>query len=517
MTERRALALVAVLALLAMGLVVANGLVYDAAKFFLDDPRFQAPIDFGQLLTSTYWAGALWRPLTSLAYGVQALLGAAAHPAIAHSVSLLLYLLVVVVLTRWLITVSDDLIMATLAGALFAVHPVHVEVVASVVGQAELLASLGLIAGITVWHRAASEGVDRWTLPLLLGSQLLAALSKEQGFVLPILLLGQQLLLPVRLPREQALRLGRSLLLLVILLLLLRVVVIGAVGGETPLPFLAALGIVGRAVTVLGEMPTLVRLMLWPAHLQGEYGPPALQVGGPVALHHLLGVVWVMAAAVGFWKWRRSAPLAAYGVWWIVVTWLPTSSLVIPAGVMVAERLLFLPTIGLAMIVVGVSRTLPHAWCRRYSILLVVLLIPGFIRSVTRIPVWRDNERFFAAMTTDASLVYRAWYVRGIDAVARGDSVSGERDLRQAITLWRGNPVVHEALGQLLRGGGRCVEAIPIFRQGLTQDPARTQLRARLGECLLLVGDSSGAATVAREGIAIGQAEFGTLLRRAGE
>ena len=47
---------------------------------------------------------------------------------------------------------------AWLAAALFAVHPLHVEVVGNVVGQSELWAALFLLLAVTVFLRARSDG-----------------------------------------------------------------------------------------------------------------------------------------------------------------------------------------------------------------------------------------------------------------------------------------------------------------------------------------------------------------------
>lgn len=506
----------AVVGLLSMGLVVGNGLVYDAAQLLLHDPRYAAPVDWQALLTTTYWPTGLWRPVTSVLLGGQAALGGASHPIVFHLTSLVLYGAVVLAVVRLLQGWVPDSHAPLVAGLLFATHPVHVEVVASVVGQAELLAALGVLAGATIWHRAARDGITRSTIPLLLAAQCLAALSKEQGFVLPALLLGQHLLLERRLSRGDAFRLATPLALTVVMLLLIRTVVTGSLGGETPLPFLASLGATGRVATALGVVPGFVRLLMWPAHLQAEYGPPELDVGSAFTGQHLFGLVLLFAALAAFVRWRKSAPVAALGIWWVVVTWLPSSSLVFPAGVMLAERLLFLPSIGLAMVVAGAGAIVPVRLRRPVGYVALVVIVALGIRSVERISIWHSPERFFAAMTADAPRVYRAWHMRGVDAQFRGDSVEAERLFRRSLTIWNESPVVHEALGQLLRRGGRCAEAVPVMEEGLRHEPRRTQLRAKLGECLLQVGDSTRAAAVARGGIVIGQEEFRGLLEQAG-
>ena len=64
-----------------------------------------------------------------------------------------------------------------LAGLIFAVHPVHTEAVAGVVGRAELLAAVFFLSCLLVHQRRRSTSWT-WVSPVLAG---LAMLAKEQG------------------------------------------------------------------------------------------------------------------------------------------------------------------------------------------------------------------------------------------------------------------------------------------------------------------------------------------------
>jgi hypothetical protein len=516
MTNRRAIATAGVLAVLAMAAVVAGEFVYDAAAVVGRDPRLAPPVDWLALVERSYWPTGLWRPLTLIIFGLQASLTGGAVPLVFHLVSLALYLGVTVLLVRLLLGWGVAPTAALFAGALFAVHPLHVEVVASVVGQAELVTALGLLGGALVWQRASERGADGWTLPLLLLAQVVAVGGKEQGFVLPALLLGQQLLVPGRLERRRALELLTAVGLMAVLLLLFRALVTGSLAGESPTPYLAGLGAPWRAVTAVGVIPELLRLVVSPWRLQGEYGPPELMPAPPLLARHLLGLAIVALLVVATVRWRTRRPVAALGLWWAAVAWLPASSLVAPAGVLLAERLLFLPTIGVALVIAGVMPAGTAGIRRSLRIGLVAAVALLAARTITRIPVWHDPGRYFAQLTEDAPGVFRAWYVAGVQARDDDDLELAEARLRRALVLWDRDPVVHETLGQMLRTAGRCPDAVAVFREGLALEPGRTPLRAKLGECLLAIGDSVGARSLAREGLALGQEEFRPLLRRAG-
>ena len=166
MTERQPLSagygaiVTALLALATYLLALHNGFAFDDAVLIPRDARVTNG-ELGALITTSYWkdaAMALYRPLTSLTFGLD---WAAADGSAAwfHFTNVLWHMLasvlVYVLLLRYF-----DVGAALLGAALFAVHPVHVEAVANVVGRAELIAATMVLAGCVAWPRAivASRG-----------------------------------------------------------------------------------------------------------------------------------------------------------------------------------------------------------------------------------------------------------------------------------------------------------------------------------------------------------------------
>ena len=77
----------------------------------------------------------------------------------------------------------------TIAAALFAVHPVHVEAVANVAGQSELFVALLVVVALGLYVRSRASGALtplRW---IVIGALFAAAcLFKEHAIVLPVLI-----------------------------------------------------------------------------------------------------------------------------------------------------------------------------------------------------------------------------------------------------------------------------------------------------------------------------------------
>src|SRR5205823_3350435 len=76
--------------------------------------------------------------------------------------------------------------------------------------------------------------------------------------------------------------------------------------------------------------------------------------------------------------WRRKRQLEVYGLGWIAIAFLPVSNLLFSTGILIAERTLYLPSIGLALATGAALARLPGV---RVRILLAASVLAGGTRS----------------------------------------------------------------------------------------------------------------------------------------
>jgi hypothetical protein len=509
----------AVAVALAMGLSLRNGFVYDDLPAIVQNSRVTDPTQWHTIPQSPYWLGTLWRPLTVALYAAQWFLGHGA-PWLFHLTSLIGYCAVAVILFRLLEQLGVDRFGAAAAVLLFLAHPVHVEVVANGVGQAEIWVALALVAASLVYLRARQTGTEQRSLPALLACVTLGIMAKEQGFVAPLLLGGAEWLLP----RDRQERWPARIRLLVpatalaVLLFVVRGVLLDSTVGESPAIALRALSPIGRVVTFLGVIPEWFRLVVWPLHLQADYGPPGIPVGGAMTLRHWIGLALLVGWVVLFLRCKRRAPVVAFGVFWATIALAPVSNLLTPTGIVMAERVMFVPTIGFAIMAAAMIRR-EEGRATRGVILAAAVVAWGVMltaRSATRVSTWRTQEGFYADLTIDGSRAYRSWMAAAKYWDDVHDQPRAIADLRHALELWPHDYQVFERLGQMLRQDGRCGEAIPVFTTGLREDPSATStpLRARLIECLISERHWDAAEQTANDGVALGHEEFRGQLAR---
>ena len=184
---------IAAIALYAITLFAPINIYDDAFLVAGLDPRVHSPRLWTQFWTRDYFYNGidnLYRPLASQTLGLQWLLtGDRAWPF--HLVNILLNAGVCAAvgeLARRIAGWRTGLF----AALLFAVHPVHVEAVAEIIGRTELLCALGILCSIILFVRAPLTLARTFAIAAL---ALLAMLSKEPGMLLPLLLLAA---LPVR-------------------------------------------------------------------------------------------------------------------------------------------------------------------------------------------------------------------------------------------------------------------------------------------------------------------------------
>lgn len=403
------------------------------------------------ILSSPYWppphTDALYRPVASLMHAMQYALGGG-NPLAFRLGSMLLYALVALAV----LAVARRLLPPLLAVAvalLFAAHPVHVEATALGVGQSELLVTLLALVSVTRYldlrrREDGRLGIGDWAG---LGAiYLVACLTKEVGIVIPALLaLAEWSLRPAPDTSRKALVPGYVFLAAVAAVnLALRVAVLsGQDAAPSHADALEGLGVGGRILTMLPVVLHWVRLLAWPAHLQADYAPQEIAAATSVGAPQLLGLAVVALAVVAAIAARRRAPVITLGLGWMAVALAPVSNLLFASGIVLAERTLFLPSLGWLLVVGGAL-----AWWtgakgeeagRRWQPALVgalgLLVALGVGRSVTRFPSWRDDTTYALQAGLDAPRSWRAQLARAEVLYRSGSRAEGTATYRLAAEL----------------------------------------------------------------------------------
>lgn len=511
--ERLQLALLALLVLAAGGAFLLNGWVQDDAPRILYDARVREWSGLWSGFAQSYWPppskSGLFRPLAMTLFTLEWKLGGGAI-ALFRLGSLLWYGAAVVavwkVARRYLSETA-----AFIAATAFAVHPLHTEVLATAVDQAESAVVVFLALGLLVWADVTEGKRDvRRGTTMVIGCYLAALAFKENALIFPALLVAADLLLRrVDDLRAYARRRGAALAAIGAAGIGwwgYRAAILGSATGAAAAEGLRDTGFGARLVLMLGVIPEWGRLFLWPAALHADYAPrqidPDLGWGTPQLLGCAILLLYVLLLA---WSWRRERVLA-FALAWIGIALFPVSNVIVPTGVILAERTLFLASVGVVLALGAAVDRLRPRWegsreLRRGGLAIGgVLLLLAVVRDVTRAPDWRDAATFVQSQLRDSPKSWRAHTAAGIWAFEAGDRRRGEYELRTAIAIWPNHARPYHILADYYRGDALCVPAIPLYEAGLAREPDRPRQRLSATACLLWLGRYQDAAATARAG-----------------
>jgi hypothetical protein len=528
--------LVVLIAIAASVTGLVNGFTYDDIPIVVENPMVQELHSPWAYLTHSYWGpsrgNSLYRPVTVMAYALERAAGAGS-PLPFHLANIILYVvaaLAVLVLLRQLLSSGA----ALLGAAVWTAHPVHVEAVANVVGQSEMLAGIPLVIAVVLYVRDRSRGaLTRTTIVAICACLALALLSKEHGIVLPGLLVtaelsfrGRRFVTDAASDRSLG-KLAQWIALLLLSYFVVRFAILGGVLGDAPHPALEGLSFAERLWVMLGLVPDVARLLVWPARLYADYSPNTVPLLTSPQVGHLPGALILVAFVVSIIiAWRRDrSGIALFALLWFPVTFALVSNIVFASGVMIAERTLFLPSLSVSMLLGwGAMRLAPLLVHRATPLIRTAvgvavagLVLVATVHSAERQQVWEDNPTLFATTVVDAPDNFRAHHALGelFGAAAAWDRA--EQHLRIADSLFPRYDLLELSLARVLHFDDRCPEALPLYDSVLLRRQDAEVAHIGRAACRLEMRQLSAARDDAVAGIARGNAvgPFGLILQKA--
>ena len=478
------------LALLAL-LPFLNGLradfTFDDKTIVRDNPRLSSPGRAGEVFTSHYFGGPLstaknYRPVVLLTYALQRWT-TGKDPLPFHVVNIALHVGTTLLFAAWALALGMPRGPSLAAAALFAVVPIHVEAVTGIVGRAELLvASLIFVAALL--FRRATDGprLRAWPYAGALVAFLVALFTKENAVVLPgVVVLGELLRLDSGEPlgsrlRRKALALS-GLLVPFAALAAVRVFAMGGLVSKKEAFFdldnpLAPLPHLLRAANGLWLLLSYVAKTFVPLGLSADHSAHALDLITSLADPRAgAGLAFVLALAAAGLAALRRQPLVSLGIAFFLGTILPTSNVFFPIGTIYADRLAYLPSVGLVAAAAGLAAALPSFSAGFRVTVLGVGLATYAGATVARNEVFRNDERLFDEMVEKVPRSARAWYNAASVAGGRGETVAARASLEKAVVLF---PRYYDAwafLARMARKEARWNDARALYRRALALRP----------------------------------------------
>lgn len=409
-------------------------------------------------------------------------------------------------LARWTSLDPGGRLAGALASAmLFVVHPLQTQAVTYVVQR---MATLGAFFGLAAafLFLKARERSGRGRAVALGGAALawlLALWCKESFVALPAVLLGAELLAAP--DWRGLLRRHRLVLALGAALALAVGAVALAAFWDVLLPEHRRFGIPvwQRLLTAPRVVMLYLSLLAWPlpGRLRVDYGyAPSTSLLHPAStLPALAGLVLLAAAA---WRWRRRAPLLAFGAVWFLGNLVPEST-VLPIDLVFEHRVYF-PSLGV-FLPCGAGLAWLGSAGRRWATWAVALPLTAALAVGTdlRNRAWNDVLALNQAAAAAGPARARTLLTIGSEHARRGDLARAEEAFRQALRVEPGNPVAERNLGVIAQARGDLAGAERHLRAAVALAPGVKESWTYLAGLLLEEGRPAEAEAAARHALQI--------------
>lgn len=411
----------------------------------------------------------VYRPITTLSYALDYLLwrldsfGYHLTNVVFHSANAVLVFL-------FLCALFGNIPAALIAGLLFALHPVQTEVVSWVSGRSSVLCLFFYLSSLIMYSGFARTGKVRYILSSVF-SYVLALFSKEMAVTLPAVIIAYDLYFSAG--EKARSRIGRYLPYIgaTLAFILVRSAVLGRVSqcgwwGESPYYTLLTMS------TVFAKY---IWLLLYPAELCAFYTMNIFTTAGDLRVASSIALFVLLASSVPL-LWRRHR-LLSFSLCWFLVTLLPVSNIV-PLKALIAERFLYIPSVGFcAAVAYSVFRLNKNA---AVSLAVVIALLYG-ARTMARNEDWKSAVSISRSIVKVSPLNSWGWTSLGAAYLAGGMPEEAVISLKKAIALSRDYATPRNILGFSYLEQGRPADALGPLEEALRLDPKSVETLNSLG------------------------------------
>jgi tetratricopeptide (TPR) repeat protein len=422
--------------LLWLGVVAAYGPTFWNGWTTYDDPEYvtaNAHVRGGLTLENIVWSlstfhAANWHPLTWLSHQLDATLFGPDNATGPHAVNLLLHVLVATLVLWNLGRSTGDWPASLLASSLFALHPAHVECVAWISQRKSLLAMVFLFAALAAYTEAVQRSSWAWR-GLSVVFFALSLTAKPMGVVFPALLLLWDCWPLARWKMGDVLGAVVDKWPEILLAGLSCFVTLQAQRSAMASPEVLSLGL--RTTTALVAVPSYLQILFWPVGLV-VFRPHPLQAA---AWSAWMGSAALLIAITLTTLVLRRHRFLFVGWCWFFVALIPTLGLVQVGGHFTADRYLYLPSVGIALVVAWAGSAMNRRWTGNIRAMAAATFLAAVVLGVLtrhQTEIWRGTRTLFehAVLWTEGNYVAHTQLAR--EAFDAGDMLRALEHMEEA-------------------------------------------------------------------------------------
>ncbi|KAH7639783.1 transmembrane and tpr repeat-containing protein 1-like [Dermatophagoides farinae] len=544
-----------------------------------------------QLFNNDFWGRPMsdveshksYRPITTFTFRLNMMIST--HPFGFHMVNLFLHTMVSLLVCMVGQLIMDfDIHLTAIAGLLFAIHPIHCEAIASIVGRADLLCALFYLLAFVSFHLSLPplplihhhhhhlrhyhqhqhhQSSSLWLLPFVLLTTM-ALLSKEIGITIlgvcalywlcyTFIIIQNDCLPLMNIIYNQ--RLMAPIITIIMSFLTLMTIRLRMLGNSWPLfteqdnPASHSRSMLTRILTYCYISAYNIRLLLSPTHQSYDWQTSTIRLIQSFDDQRNIWTLAIMAMftlllyrsinkllllllllrnkstndqlgeiVTGNGKISRNirnniddnddddGRTLFISIIMTIIPYLPASNLFITVGFVIAERLLYVPSIGFIFVICYGIRQLRRQYNHYghiiYSITIILMAI-FTVKTLQQNHVWTSRETLYKSGIVNVPENAKAHYNYGNLQQDLGNWNDAIYHYQTAIRLWPDHASAHNNLGALYWKISSPDKAEQHFQQALNINPYHAKAHFNLAKVFSKRGQTNEAIALMERSICL--------------
>ncbi len=226
-----------------------------------------------------------------------------------------------------------------------------------------------------------------------------------------------------------------------------------------------------RFLTFLKILVVYVSLIFWPHTLHMERNiDAATSLLNPQVLAG--GFLLVTLLIIAF-KAYKKYPTISFGILWFFIALSPTSNILVPINGMLYEHWLYVPLIGIGIVVWELGNMLVYKFPNLKNTVLIftiILIITLCVRTILRNNEWDNSITFYQHVLKYSPGSYRIINNLGMELAEKGRYGEAKEAYLKAINLDNKNPVSYHNLANAYRDTNEINKAIENYEKAISLD-----------------------------------------------
>ncbi len=424
---------------------------------------------------------AMYRPVVVFSLALNYVLGAEA-PFGYHLFNLILHavnvLLVLTVAKHWGIGLRG----AFFCAALFAFHPINVEVLNLISSRSEALCAAFFLSAFLCFSKYIKKADTFGWYWAALGLYVVALGAKSVAIMLPAVLLIYEVWLLDNKSigvKRLVLRHGMFWLLSAVYLFIVRQFVMVAMVGQPVRSLTEQIWTQAKALIYY------IKLIFIPYELSIEH---QFHISGSLAEKAVvMALLFIISVGILFWCYRHKGRALSFWLIWSGLILMPT--LLVPLNILVNEHRLYLPSMGFALGIGILVDQQKLSWLRWVSVGMILIMA---LMARQRTEIWQTSEQVWNDARQKAPFMPRPYIYQG-DALHRAGqheaalkAYEKARTINPASLSMMNQVTIYNNRGAALLAMGQTAAAMAAYRQALALDPEYDKARQSLAALTVL-------------------------------